>query len=143
MSGTYFIKKKNLVTQNNHPMKTRSKAFLDEAEKKLHEAKEEMFKPEEDMVSYSVCKNSQIAIENYLKGYLTQNNIEIGKDETIDTLYNKCLALNEKFKDVDLSAISCRHHIIDSRYCSEIPKVSACLDTADALDTYLRRNKIL
>jgi HEPN domain-containing protein len=124
-------------------MKTRSRAFLDEAEKKLHEAKEEMFKPEEDMVSYSVCKNSQIAIENFLKGYLTQNNIEIGQNETIDTLYNKCIAFNEKFKSVDLSAISCRHHIIDSRYCSEIPQVSTCLDTADALDTYFRKNKII
>ncbi len=124
-------------------MKTRSKAFLDEAEKKLNDAKEEMFKPEEDMVSYSVCKNSQIAIENFLKGYLTQNNIQIKKNETIDTLYNKCITFNKNFKSVDLSATSCRHHIIDSRYCSEIPKISACLDTADALDTYFRKNNII
>ncbi len=141
MSSIYFIKK--LVNQNNQLMKTRSKAFLDEAEKKLHEAKEEMFKPKEDMVSYSVCKNSQIAIENFLKGYLTQNNIDLEKDETIESLYNKCIAFNDKFKDVDLSEISCKKNIIDSRYCSEIPKVSACLDTADALDTYFRKNKIV
>jgi HEPN domain-containing protein len=124
-------------------MKSRSEAFLEEAKKKLQVAKEEMFKPEEDMVSYSVCKNSQIAIENYLKGYLTQNNIELSKNETINTLFNKCIAFNEKFKEVDLSEISCSNHIIDSRYCSEIQKVSACLDTADALDTYFRRNKII
>ncbi len=124
-------------------MKSRSKAFLDEAEKKLQEAKEEMFKPKEDMVSYSVCKKSQIAIENYLKGYLTKNHIEISQDETVATLFNKCVAFNKKFKEVDLSEISCRNHIIDSRYCSEIPKVAGCLDTADALDTYFRKNKII
>jgi len=124
-------------------MKSRSKAFLDEAEKKLQEAKEEMFKPAEDMVSYSICKNSQIAIENFLKGYLTQNNIELNPNETISSLYVKCVLFNENFKSVDLNAVSCKHHIIDSLYCSEIPKVSACLDAADNLDTYLRKNKII
>jgi len=124
-------------------MKTRSKAFLDEAIKKISDAKEEMFKPAEDIVSYSICKNSQIAIENFLKGYLTQNNIYIEHNETIDSLYNKCVLFNKNFKSVDLTSVSCKHHIIDSRYCSEINKVTACFDTADAIDTYFRKNKII
>jgi len=124
-------------------MKARSDAFLREAEKKLKIAKEEMFKPAEDIVSYSVCKNSQFAIENFLKGYLTQKDVKLQPNETIASLYDKCIALDENFKAIDISAIGCKNHAIDSRYCSEINSVSACFDTADNIDTYLRKNKIV
>ena len=70
-------------------MTSRSEAFLNEAEKKLKLAKEEMFKPAEDFVSYSVCKNSQFAIENFLKGFLTKNEVKINSNETITSLYEK------------------------------------------------------
>ena len=51
-------------------MGTKSKDHFASAQEKLNEAKKELFRPEEDLVSYLVCKNSQHAIENYLKGYL-------------------------------------------------------------------------
>jgi len=124
-------------------MKSRSDAFLKEAIKKLQIAKEEMFKPTEDIVSYSVCKNSQFAIENFLKGFLTKNNVKLQPNETIATLYSKCIAIDNNFKAIEMSAISCKNHTIDSRYCSEINIVSACYDTADNIDTYLRKNSIL
>lgn len=124
-------------------MKSRSAAFFKEAEKKLKSAKEELFKPAEDIVSYSVCKNAQFAIENFLKGYLTKNNVELQHDETIASLYDKCVSIDKNFAAIDLNAISCKNHAIDSRYCSEINAVSACFDTADNIDTYLRKNKIV
>lgn len=124
-------------------MKSRSDAFLKEAVNKLKIAKEEMFKPAEDFVSYSVCKNSQFAIENYLKGYLTSKEIKLESDETIASLYNKCITIDENFKTIDMGAIGCKKSAIDSRYCSEINSVSACFDTADNIDTFLRKNKLL
>jgi len=124
-------------------MKSRSDAFLKEATKKLQIAKEEMFKPAEDIVSYSVCKNSQFAIENFLKGFLTKNNIKLQPNETIATLYSKCISIDANFKAIEMSAIGCKKHTIDSRYCSELNTVSACYDTADNIDTYLRKNDIL
>ncbi|MFD0762908.1 HEPN domain-containing protein [Lutibacter aestuarii] len=124
-------------------MKSRSEAFFKEASKKLELAKEELFKPSEDIVSYSICKNSQFAIENYLKGFLTMNDVKIEKNETIATLYGKCIAVDKNFKSIEMSAIGCKNHQIDSRYCSEINSVSACYDTADIIDTYLKKNKIL
>jgi len=116
-------------------MKSRSEAFFKEAEKKLKSAKEELFKPAEDIV--------QFAIENFLKGYLTKNNIELQHDETIASLYDKCVSIDKNFTSIDLNAIGCKNHAIDSRYCSEINTVSACFDTADSIDTYLRKNKIV
>ncbi len=124
-------------------MKSRSEAFFKEASKKLTTAKEELFKPAEDIVSYSVCKNAQFAIENFLKGYLTKNNIELQPNETIASLYDKCVSVDKNFDTIDLSALACKNHAIDSRYCSEINLVSACFDTADSIDTYLRKNKIV
>ncbi len=124
-------------------MKSRSDAFLKEAEKKLKIAKDEMFKPAEDIVSYSICKNSQFAIENFLKGYLTKKEVYLEHNETISSLYDKCIAIDENFKTIDMNAIGCKNHAIDSRYCSEINSVSACFDTADNIDTYLKKNKIV
>ena len=124
-------------------MKSRSDAFLKEATKKLKIAKDEMFKPAEDIVSYSVCKNSQFAIENFLKGYLTSKEVKLLSNETIASLYDKCVAIDENFKNIEMGAIGCKKSAIDSRYCSEINSVSACFDTADNIDTYLRKNKIL
>src|SRR4030065_2213080 len=124
-------------------MKSRSEAFFKEAEKKLKSAKEELFKPAENIVSYSVCKNAQFAIENFLKGFLTKNNIELQPNETIASLYDKCLSIDKNFTTIDLSTIGCKNHAIDSRYCSDINTVSSCFDTADSIDTYLRKNKIV
>ncbi|SNR37357.1 HEPN domain-containing protein [Lutibacter flavus] len=124
-------------------MKSRSEAFFKEATKNLQLAKNELFKPSEDIVTYSVCKNAQFATENFLKGFLSKNGIEIGINETIETLYNKCVAIDENFKNIDLNPIGCKSHAIDSRYCSEINSVSACFDTADIIDTYLRKVKVL
>ncbi|REE79856.1 HEPN domain-containing protein [Lutibacter oceani] len=124
-------------------MKSRSEAFFMEATKNLQLAKKELFKPSEDIVTYSICKNSQFAIENFLKGFLTKNGAIIEKNETISTLYNKCLAIDENFKNIEMNAIGCKNHAIDSRYCSEINSVSACFDTADNVDTYLRKIKVL
>jgi HEPN domain-containing protein len=124
-------------------MKSRSDAFLKEAANKFKIAKEEMFKPAEDIVSYSVCKNSQFAIENFLKGYLTKKEVKLKANETIASLYNKCIAIDKNFKTIEMGAIGCKNHAIDSRYCSEVNSVSACFETADNIDTYLRKNNIV
>lgn len=124
-------------------MDSRSSAFFLEATKKLGLAKDELLKPAEDLVSYSVCKNSQFAIENYLKGYLLKNNIEFDLKDTIGSLYNKCKTFDKNFKTIDIESIACKDLPIDSRCCTEIDSVSACFDTADDIDTYLRKSKIL
>lgn len=124
-------------------MGTKAKVYFDSAQEKLKVAKQELFRPEEDMVTYLVCKNSQYAIENYLKGYLLKNGVDIEDCNTIDSLYNQCLIINKNFEKVDLSDFQCKAHNLDSRFCTEIPKVSNCYDAADNLDTFLRKEKII
>lgn len=124
-------------------MKKKANKLYKTAIEKLNEANEELFRPEEDVVSYLVCKNSQFAIENYLRGYLYENGIDASVYPTIESLYQKCKHINKKFEKVDLSDIRCKIYDTDTRYCNEHSKVSKCFDAADSLDTFLRREKII
>jgi len=124
-------------------MESKAKKLFEEAVHKLNAANEELFRPHEDIVSYSVCKNSQRAIENYLKGYLLKNGIETKNLKTIKSLYDQCVKVNKKFEQIDLSEFECKSYNTDNAYCNEVSKVSSCFDTADNLDTFLRREKII
>jgi hypothetical protein len=124
-------------------MNSRAAIFFAEANKRLDQAKDGLLKPAEDIVSFSVCKNSRISIENYLKGYLLKNNVAIKVEDTIASLYEKCIGIDPDFKELEMSAIACKASTIDNKYCSNIDTLSACLDTADSVDTFLRKKKLL
>jgi len=124
-------------------MNDKAKKLFDDAIEKLNEANEELFRPEEDIVSYVVCKNSQFAVENYLKGFLLQNGVDPINFKTIDSLYEKCKSINKNFEKVNLSDFECKSHKMDSRYCNDVSKVSNCFDIADSLDTFLRKEQII
>jgi len=124
-------------------MNDKAKKLFDDAIEKLNEANEELFRPEEDIVSYVVCKNSQFAVENYLKGFLLQNGVDPINFKTIDSLYEKCKSINKNFEKVNLSDFECKSHKMDSRYCNEVSKVSNCFNIADSLDTFLRKEQII
>ena len=57
-------------------MENDASKYLLNAAQKLNQANKELYKPKEDIVSFLVCKNSQFAIENYLKGYLLKNEVD-------------------------------------------------------------------
>ena len=124
-------------------MNDKAKKLFDDAIEKLNEANEELFRPEEDIVSMVVCKNSQFAVENYLKGFLLQNGVDPSNFKTIDSLYEKCKSINKNFEKVNLSDFECKSHKLDSRYCNDVSKVSSCFDIADSLDTFLRKEQVI
>lgn len=124
-------------------MNDKANKLFDDAIEKLNEANEELFRPEEDIVSFVVCKNSQFAVENFLKGFLLKNGVDPSRYKTIDSLYEQCKLINKNFKKVNLSDFECKSHNLDSRYCNEVSTVSNCFDVADSLDTFLRKEKII
>lgn len=124
-------------------MKHKATKLFDLAIGKLNQANEELLKPQEDVVTYAVCKNAQYAIENYLKGVLLTNGVDPENLKTIESLYEACKKINPKFEQIDLSEFNCKSGNLDTRYCSEVSKVSSCFDAADNLDTLLRREKII
>ena len=124
-------------------MKERAQALFKEAIKKIDEAKEELCRPEEDVVTVLVCKKAQRATENFLRGFLLQNNVEPGINMTLDALFQKSIDINPNFSLVDLSAFECRSLQLDSQQCNSLSKVNTCLNTASKIDTFLRDENVI
>ncbi len=124
-------------------MEDKSHKFFDEAYERLREANKELFRPEEDIVSFLVCKNAQFAVENYLKGYLLKNGVDIANCNTINTLYSECVRINSRFEKVNLEGFTCQNHDTTSRSCDQVSKVSNCFTIANNLDTFLREEKVI
>lgn len=124
-------------------MKDEAHRFFDEAYAKLSEANKELFRPEEDIVSYLVCKNAQFAVKNYLSGYLLKNGVDITGFTSIDTLYEQCVRLNSNFQKIDLTEFTCHAIENDAKHCDEVTKVSHCFRVANDLDTFFRKENII
>jgi len=124
-------------------MKNRARALFKDAINKVKEANNELCRPEEDVVSFSVCKKSQRATENFLKGFLLQNGVEPNRFNSLEELYNQCKIINKNFKKFDLSNFKCKSDHLDAKHCDEISKVNNCYTTADNLDNFLRQEKII
>jgi HEPN domain-containing protein len=124
-------------------METLANPFFEIAIAKMKEANRELYRPEEDVVSFLVCKNAQIAVQNYLRGYLMRSGIETKKEDTLDFLYDQCIELNRNFKEVDLTGFDCQGDQMNSRYCMGVEKVSRCFEIANRVDTFLRKEKVI
>ena len=121
-------------------METAAKSYFEEGKSKLKQASDELYRPEEDVVSYLVCQNSHTAIENYLKGFLIQNNIDPPDYPDVDSMYSKCKELNRNFEQINLSGHACESHTDGSVYCNS--KVSRCYELANNLDSFMRKEQI-
>ena len=124
-------------------MKDRAKALFNEAVKMVSEANEELCRPEEDVVTVLVCKKAQRASENFLRGFLLQNNMEPDMNMTLDALYQQCMDINPNFSLVDLTSFECRTLRLDSQQCNSLSKVKGCIKTASKLDNFLREEKVI
>ncbi|MEQ9403912.1 MAG: HEPN domain-containing protein [Cyclobacteriaceae bacterium] len=78
------------------------KAKLDQAEEYFDKAKEELCKPEEDVVPYSICQSSYHAVVNYLSSFLIDNGATIPESENVESLLANCRELDQKFKKLHL-----------------------------------------
>jgi HEPN domain-containing protein len=124
-------------------MENDASKYLLNAAQKLNQANKELYKPKEDIVSFLVCKNSQFAIENYLKGYLLKNEVDPSEFNTISSLLEQCKLINKEFEKLNLTEFDCKSVDTDLRFCNDVSKVSKCYDIADSLDTILRQQKII
>ena len=83
-------------------MKTKAQTTLDQAEEFFTLANEELNKPEEDIVPYAVCRNSFLAVNNYLIGFLLLHGKEIHAATSIKELLENCQAVNQNFQALNL-----------------------------------------
>lgn len=120
-------------------MENNALGFFHDAVNKLREANEELCRPEEDVVSYLVCKNSQAAIEKFLKGFLLSKGMDPQGYKNISSLFTQCVAINPAFENLDLSDFTCRSSSLDTRSCGTTDKVSRCYQIAENLESIMRK----
>jgi len=78
------------------------KTTMSQADELFNAAKEELCRPEEDVVPYLVCRNAYKSVDKYLTGYLMMNGLEIHNSIPLDRLLSMCTDVNNKFADLDL-----------------------------------------
>jgi len=124
-------------------MDQKADGYFEKARQQLRGANRELFKPEEDVVSFLVCRNSLNAIEHYLKGYLGKRGFDTERHDSLDQLLERCRILDKKFHRINLNVIDCSIYTDHNRYCDDINKVNSCFQTADQLEIFLLQQRII
>lgn len=124
-------------------MEAKAEELFQDAIQKLNQAREESCRPEEDVVTYLVCKNAQVSVDSFLRGYLLQHNIDPANYTTLESLYEKCKAINKNFEKVDLQPFDCKSVIPDASFCDDPTKVCDCLSVSGSLEELLKQEKVI
>ncbi len=81
------------------------KVKFDEAEGLLEKAKEELCKPEEDVVPYVICKSAYLSVMDYLSSFLLYHESKLPQEPTMEELLKNCRDMDGRFKDLHLSPL--------------------------------------
>lgn len=104
--------------------------LINEADKLLHKAEEELQRSDEDVIAHMVCHNSRQSILNYLTSYLINNGERLSEPVSMSSLIDQCRSIDGRFDLIDISEILCSHEVTDEEYCLNTKKVSDCLRIA-------------
>ncbi len=104
------------------------KTKLEQANQHLEVAKSELNRPAEDVVPFMVCRSARYSVSHYLQGFLLKHGIEFDEEVSVETLLEKCRAIEGKFNNFDLSAITFTK---DDEYSAEFDEMENCIDLAE------------
>jgi hypothetical protein len=98
--------------------------------------KEEMNRPQHDVVTHSVCHLTRQAIGNFLKLYLDSKGVQYQSTDTMDYLISECKKLDPDFSTYDFGTLRCSHLSSQddpSHYCLREEKVEHCFHLLEKL----------
>jgi hypothetical protein len=78
---------------------------LIQADQLYQTAQEELSRPEEDVVAYSVCRNAFKSVNKYLSGFLLKHGMDIHASMSLDILLNRCREIDPKFNSLNLDPL--------------------------------------
>ena len=105
--------------------------------KMLQLAQDEVNRPEEDVVSLSVCKGTKLTLDLFISAFLLKNNVDPTSLNGIVERYEKCLIIDPTFDKIDIYQLDCMDEkgCDASRYCLSVKKVNDCLKIAEDIRT--------
>jgi len=122
-------------------MKKKPSELYQKAEDELKRAQGELYRPAEDVVSYSACLFSRKALTNYLQAlsllYAEKNNAGIDGMSTIEDWIGFSRQYSGDLKDVDFSSLNCKcNEILEDEseqivFCTSVDKVHHCSELAE------------
>lgn len=111
------------------------------AEEELKRAQGELYRPAEDVVSYSACLFSRKALTDYLQAlsllYAEKNGVEMGDMPAIEDWIRFSRQYSDDLKDVDFSSLNCKcNDILEDEseqivFCTSVDKVHHCSELAE------------
>lgn len=104
------------------------KTKLEQANQHLEMAKSELNRPAEDVVPFSVCRSARYSISHYFQGFLLKSGIKFNEEDSVETLLEKCRAIDSTFNNVDLSAITFAK---DYEYSADFNEMENCIELAE------------
>ena len=79
-----------------------SKTKFEQADQYLEAAQSELNRPAEDVVPHMVSSGARHAIHYYLQGFLLTRKVDFSDTDSVDTLLEKCRAIDNKFQGLHL-----------------------------------------
>ena len=112
---------------------------LEQIVQELRIASDEVNRPQEHVVTMSVCHAAQHALRKMMELYLETQGSQPQSSLNLEELYQLCLAHNGAFRMADVSAIDCRTTDEKDRYCLSIDHVNCCRNVANEMASVLSR----
>ena len=104
--------------------------LINEATELLERADRELNRPHEDVTTHTVCHTARQALVNSMTYFLFTMDIQPDEPVSIESLLVQCKSADERFRNVDISVISCGNEVNSDKVCYSVGKVSSCYDTA-------------
>jgi hypothetical protein len=112
------------------------------AESELNRARNELYKPAEDVVNYSVCVSARSAIHHYMycmyMMVADENKEKLEETPTIDFMMKYCTESRKDLWKLDFNVVHCRHkNVLEDEeaffYCEDVDKVGNCTRLAESI----------
>lgn len=110
---------------------TKAKELFAAADQLMAAIDEEVNRPEEDIIAPFICSQSRKSIQNYLTAFLLQNGTTPQQPIALADLLKLCQEIDNRFEQVDLSAMNCRFETdAEDHVCHDVKTVSQCFHVA-------------
>jgi hypothetical protein len=93
---------------------------------------QELNRPEEDVMTTSVCHQTRGIMADMLSSYLLKNGKDFSAATDLETLHAMCCQIDPQFASIKLDGMRCRPARIigEKAYCMDIEHVKTCFDIA-------------
>lgn len=116
-----------------------AKEIYCQANERLSQIEEELNRPEEDVMTFSVCHQTRAIIGELFKSFLSYKEVDYANAQDIEALQELCARLNPGFASLELKDMYCYPGNLDGMegYCMDLERVRICLGKARQLRSLL------